>query len=182
MKLIAGLAAMALAVPGLAHAAGNITGTYALRLDEICQSIENELFKPSTQIQTIDQGNFTRTIGLMTFTPTTAGGKSGKVSASFTQGKGTLTILGLPGPPASPHVPDAHMGTTTKAGTYSMTVQTSTTPGSFKVTFKSDPANNFTVYFSQLSGGVYNHLDFIGIEGNMDGEAPSCVQSGTLQR
>jgi hypothetical protein len=182
MKLFAGLTAMVLAIPGLAHAAGNISGTYAIQLNETCQSIENEVFKPSTQIQTIDEGLVTRTIGLMTFKPTTAGGSSGAVSTSFTQAKGTLTILGLPGPPASPHVPDVHMGTTTKTGTYSMTVQTGTTPGSFIVTFKSDPANNFTVYFSQLSGGVYNHLDFIGIEGNMDGEAPSCVQSGTLQR
>jgi hypothetical protein len=182
MKLFAGLAALVLAVPGLAHAAGNVSGTYALRLDEICQSVENEIFKPSTQIQTIDEGNFTRTIGLITFTPTTAGGTSGTVSANFTQGKGTLTILGLPGPPPQPHVPDVQMGSTTKTGTYSVTIPAGTKPGTFKITFKGDTLNTFTAYFSQLSGAAYAHVDFLNTESNDDGEAPSCVQSGTLQK
>jgi len=181
MKLFAGLAALVLAVPGLAHAA-NVSGTYAIHLDEVCQSIENEIFKPSTQIQTIDEGHISRTIGLMTFTPTTAGGTSGAVSASFTQAKGTLTILGLPGPPASPHVPDVQMGSTTRTGTYSLTVPTGTKPGTFKVTFKGDTVTTFTAYFSQLNGATYSHVDFINAEGNMEGEAPSCVQSGTLQK
>jgi len=182
MKLFAGLAAVALAVPGLAHAAGNLSGTYALHLDEICQSIENELFNPKTQIQTIDEGQFTRTIGLITFTPAKAGGLTGTVSANFTQAKGTLTILGLPGPPASPHVPDVQMGNAARTGTYAITVPAGATPGTFKITFKGDTLNSFTAYFSQLAAGAYGHVDFMTIEGNMDGEAPSCVQSGSLQK
>jgi hypothetical protein len=55
MKLLTGLIALTVAVPGLAHAA-TITGTYALRYTTLCQSIENEVFKPSTQIQTINEG------------------------------------------------------------------------------------------------------------------------------
>ena len=107
---------------------------------------------------------------------------SGAVSANFTQAKGTLTILGLPGPPASPHVPDVQIGATTRTGTYSITVPAAAAPGTFKITFKGDTLNSFTAYFSQLSGAAFNHVDFMNIEGNKDGEAPSCVQSGTLQR
>ena len=142
MKLFASVLAAMLAIPGLANAAGTITGTYTVRLTEICQSIENELFKPATQVQTIDEGNFTQSIGLMTFTPAKAGALSGTVSARFTQAKGTLTILGLPGPPASPHVPDVHMGNATKTGTYSITLPTASAPGSFKVTIGNDTPNN----------------------------------------
>lgn len=181
MKLFAGVLALVMAVPGLANAAGNVSGTYALQLSETCQSIENEIFKPSTQIQTIDEGNFTRTIGFMTLTPTKAGGLTGTVSANFTQAKGTLTILGLPGPPASPHVPDVQIGSTTKTGTYSVTVPAGATAGAFKIKFGSDAQNGFTAYFSQLVGGAYTHVDFINTESNNE-TAASCAQSGTLQR
>jgi len=184
MKFFAGVLAVAVAVPGLAHAGNNISGTYSVHLTEVCQSIENEIFKPSTQIQTIDEGKITQTIGLITFTPTKAGGLSGAVSASFTQANGTLTILGLPGgtgQPGQPAKPDMQIGSATQSGTYSMTAGVGNAPGTLKITFKGDNLNNFTAYMSQPAGGIYGHVDFIDIESNNE-TAPTCANSGTLVR
>jgi hypothetical protein len=180
MKFFAGLIALTLAVPGLAHAAGNLSGTYSLRLTEVCQSIDNELFKPSTVINTIDPGTAQQTIGLITLTPSKAGALFGTVAATFTQANGTLTVLGLPGPPKSPAVPNVQIGTKSVTGTYSMTVAAGLAPSSFKITFKGDTLNSFTAYFSQLSGSTYLHAEILNIESNNE-TAPSCSQAGTLQ-
>src|SRR5262245_53407568 len=100
MKLVAGLAALAFAVPGLAHAAGTIKGTYSVHYTTLCQSIENEVFTKTaggaqqTRIDTIDEGELDQSIGFITFTPSSAGATSGKVSANLTQAKGSLAILG----------------------------------------------------------------------------------------
>ena len=66
---------------------------------------------------------------------------------------------------------------TTKTGTYSVTVPAGATAG----TFKGDTLNTFTAYFSQLSAGAYLHADILNAESNNE-TAPSCAQSGTLQR
>jgi len=190
MKLLAGLAALALTVPGLAHAANNLSGTYRIAMTTICQSIENEVFtknsngSTTTVVNTINEGKITQTVGFITFKPSTAGGLSGTVSANFTQTKGTLAILGLPGgagQPGSPHVPDMQMGNGAPTGTYSLTVSTLPTPSTFTITIKGDTKNSFPTYLSKLSGGVYTHADFINIDGNT-GEAPTCSNSGSLDR
>jgi hypothetical protein len=187
MKFLAGLTALTLAAPGLAHAA-NIGGTYGIKFTTLCQSIENEVFNKNsngsttTIIETIDEGKISQTIGTITFTPTKAGGLSGNVSATFTQTKGTLTILGLPGnppsQPASPHVPDMKVQTKSQTGTYSLTLN-GTAPATLSLNFGKGSVSTFTAYLSKLSGGAYTHADFIGIDGNT-GEAPSCSNSGSL--
>src|ERR1700743_1021265 len=91
---------LATVIPGVAHAAGNLKHTYSIVLTQLCQSIDNELFKPSTVINTINQGKLSQSIGFITLTPTKAGGLTGKIAVHFTQSQGSLTILGLPGPPA----------------------------------------------------------------------------------
>jgi hypothetical protein len=179
MKLFAGLAVVMLAVPGVAQAAGNINGSYSIKYTTLCQSIENELFKPSTQIQTIQEGKISQTVGVITFTPTTPGGLSGKVSAVFTQTQGTLAILGLPGPPASPHVPDMQIGTGTPSGTYSVTPASGAKPATIKINLGTGSGSTFTAYLSKLKGAVYTHADFIGIDGDTS-SAPSCSNAGSI--
>lgn len=177
MKFTAWLAALALAVPGLAHAA-NISGTYALRYTGFCQSIENEVFKPSTQIQTIDEGKFLQSIGFIKFTPSTAGALTGTVSANLTQAKGTLTILGLPGPPVQPATPDMKIATKSQSGTYTLTLATPPNPSKLVITFTGQGTETFTAYLSKLANGVYGHADFIVIEANT-GATPSCSNTGS---
>jgi hypothetical protein len=182
MKFFVGALAVAMAFPGLAQAA-NLSGTYAIHLTEVCQSIEKEVFNP-TQIQTIDEGKIVQTVGLITLTPTKAGGLSGTVAANFTRAKGTLTILGLPGgagQPGQPAVADMSLNTGSRTGTYSMTAGAGNTAGTFKLLFTGNTLNAFTAYFSQSNGATYSHVDFINSESN-SGSAPSCANSGSLQR
>lgn len=188
MKLFAGLFALTVAVPGLAQAASNLSGTYNIRLTEVCQSIENEVFNKSggvttTVINTIDEGKISQTVGVITFTPTTAGGLTGKVSATFTQTKGTLAILGLPGnppsQPASPHVPDMKLQTKSQTGTYSLTLP-GTAPATITINFGKGSVSTFTAYLSKLSGGAYTHADFIDTESNASATA-SCSNAGSME-
>jgi hypothetical protein len=183
MKLVTGLIALTLAVPGLAHAA-NLSGTYSIKLTTLCQSIENELFKPSTQIQTINEGKISQAIGVITFTPSKAGGLTGNVSATFTETKGTLAILGLPGgtgQPATPHVPDMQIVTGNQTGTYSLTLPSGSAPAVISITFSGETGDVFTAYLSKLSGTAYTHVDFIGIDGDK-GSKPSCSNAGSIER
>ena len=186
MKRIAGLAAMALSVPGLAHAAGALKGTYALHYTTLCQSIENEVFTKTsggaqqTNINTIDEGTLQQSIGFITFTPSTAGASSGKVSAQLTQAKGSLAILGLPGGPGEPAqaaVPDMSIKTGTQTGTYALTLGTGSNPATLKITFTGDKLETFTAYLSKLNGAVYGHADFQSID-NLIGGKPHCINSG----
>jgi hypothetical protein len=179
MKRFAGLVALTLAVPGFAHAA-NISGAYSIKFTTLCQSIENEVFKPSTQIQTIQEGKIGQTVGVITFTPTKAGGTSGKISASFTQTNGTLAILGLPGPPASPDKPDMTIKSAAQTGTYTLAPPSGTAPGKLTLTFTGQSPEIFTIYLSNLTGAVYARGDFIGTDGNK-GALPSCSNSGTIE-
>jgi hypothetical protein len=188
MKLLTGLIALTVAVPGLAHAASNISGAYTIKLTEVCQSIENEVFNKNgttttTVINTIDEGKISQTVGVITFTPTTAGGLTGKVSATFTQTKGTLAILGLPGnppsQPATPHVPDMQLQTKGQTGTYSLTLP-GTAPATITINFGKGSVSTFTAYLSKLSGGAYTHAEFIDRES--DGSAaPSCSNAGSIE-
>jgi hypothetical protein len=182
MGRFAGLLALILAAPGLAHAA-NITGTYAARYTTFCQSIENEVFNKSgttqtTVINTIDEGKLVQAIGFMKFTPSTVGGLTGTVSANMTQAKGTLTILGLPGPPAQPAAPDMKIGTAPQSGRYALTLATPPNPSKLMITFTGQAAETFTAYLSKLANGVYGHVDFVAIDGNT-GSAPSCSNVGS---
>jgi hypothetical protein len=187
MKLFTGLIALTLAVPGLAHAASNISGAYNIKFITLCQSIENEAFNKNgttttTVIETIDEGKISQTVGVITFTPSTAGGLTGKVSATFTQSNGTLAILGLPGgvgQPSSPHVPDMTIKTQSQAGTYSLALP-GTAPAKITLNFGKGGVNAFTAYLSKLSSGVYTRADFIDIAANT-GTAPSCTTSGTIE-
>src|SRR5256885_1440149 len=166
MKLFAGLAALAAAAPGLAHAAPTISGTYALRYTTLCQSIENEVFTKTasgaqqTTINTIDEGKLQQSIGFVTFTPSSAGASAGTVTGHLTEAKGRLAILGLPGPPALPAVPDMQINSGVQTGTYSVTFATPPNPSALKITFKGDTLQTFTAYLSKLAGGVYGHVDF----------------------
>jgi hypothetical protein len=187
MKLLAGLAALTLAAltlaaPGLVHAA-TITGTYALRYTTLCQSIENEVFTKSgtsqqTTINTIDEGKLQQSIGFITFTPSSAGASAGTVTGHLTEAKGSLAILGLPGPPASPAVPDMQINSGVQTGTYSVTFATPPIPSTLRITFKGDSLQTFTAYLSKLAGGVYGHVDFVDIDKPISGKN-HCVNSGT---
>jgi hypothetical protein len=187
MKLLTGLIALTFAVPGLAHAANNISGTYNIKFTTLCQSIENELFNKSgttttTVINTIDEGKISQTVGVITFTPTKAGGLTGTVSATFTQSNGTLAILGLPGgvgQPSSPHVPDMTLKTQSQAGTYSLALP-GTAPAKITINFGKGGASAFTAYLSKLTSGIYTRADIIAIEAST-GTAPSCTMSGTIE-
>lgn len=184
MKLVAGLAALALAVPGWAYAAGTIKGTYSLRYTSLCQSIENEVFTktPSgaqqTTINTIDEGKLQQTIGFITFTPSSAGAASGKVKATLTQAKGSLAILGMPGPPVSPAVPDMKIGTAPQSGTYSLTLMTPPAASALQVAFTGEKVENFTAYPSKLTNGVYGHIDFEDLDNPISGKN-HCINTGS---
>jgi hypothetical protein len=180
MKLFAGLAALALAVPGLAHAA-TIKGTYSVRYTTLCQSLENEVFTESgtsqqTTINTIDEGRLQQSIGFITFTPT--GANAGNVTAHLTQAKGSLAILGLPGPPAQPAVPDMKIGNGTQTGTYTLTLGTGSNPSTLKIAFKGSPTEVFSAYLSKLSGAVYGHVDFEDLGSPIAGKN-HCINSGS---
>jgi hypothetical protein len=183
MKFVAGLAALALAVPGLAQAA-NINGTYALRYTTLCQSIENEVFTKTasgaqqTTITTIDEGKLQQTIGFITFKPSAAGGTSGTVTATLTQAKGSLAILGMPGPPVQPAVPDMQIGTAPQSGTYTLTLATPPKASTLQIAFTGDKTETFTAYLSKLSGGIYGHVDFEGLDGPIGGKN-HCLNNGT---
>ena len=185
MKLLAGLAALVLAVPSLAHAA-NVNGTYAMRYTTFCQSIENEVFTKSgtsqqITINTIDEGKFVQSIGFIKFTPSKAGALTGTVSANMTQAKGTLTILGLPGSATQsgqPDTPDMKMSTKSQTGTYTLTLATPPSPSKLVIAFTGQGTENFTAYLSKLANGVYGHADFIAIDANT-GATPSCSNTGS---
>lgn len=180
MKFLAGLAALTLVAPGLAHAA-TITGTYALRYMTLCQSIENEVFSTSTQIQTINEGKILQTIGFMTFKPSPAGGLSGTVSAQLTQAKGSLAILGLPGPPAQPAVPDMKIGSAAQSGTYTLTLATPPSPSKLTISFTGEKTGTFFAYPSKLASGIYGHVDFVDLDGSVANK-PNCINSGSAER
>ena len=170
--------ALLTAVPGIAHAA-NLNGTYSVVLTQLCQSIDNEVFKPSTVINTINDGKLSQSVGFVTMTPSTVGGLTGKISARLTQSQGSLTILGLPGPPVSPPNPDMVIQNATQTGTFSLTLGSGLAPSTLSLTFSGDKLRTYKAYFSQLSGGVYKHGTFINLSGN-NGGAPTCTNQGTL--
>ena len=162
--------------------ADTISGGYSIIFTTICQSIEKETFGKTTVVSTIQEGKISQTVGTITFKPSTAGASSGKVSAQFTQSKGTLAILGLPGPPATPAVPDMAISTGTQSGTYSLFPLVGGLPVfSLSITFtgKNGGTDTFTAYPSQSKNGVYDHVVFIGIDGET-GQSPSCTNSGTI--
>jgi hypothetical protein len=187
MKRLAGLLALILAAPGLAHAA-TIAGNYSIRFTTFCQSIENEVFNISggsqtTVINTIDEGKLVQSIGFIKFTPFTTGAPTGTVLANMTHAKGTLTILGLPGSPAQPGqpaVPDMTITTAPQSGTYTLTLATPTSPSKLVITFTGGKgAETFTAYLSKLNPtGVYGHVDFVSIDGNVGGK-PNCSNLGS---
>ena len=185
MKFFAGLIALTVAVPGLAHAA-TITGTYALRYTTLCQSIENEVFQKSGQtvINTIDEGKIQQTIGFITFTPSSPGASAGTVTAHLTQTKGSLAILGLPGnppaQPAQPAVPDMGITTGVQTGTYSVTLATPPNPSTLKITFsdKGSKLETYTAYPSKLAGGIYGRVDFADLDGSVANKQ-NCSNSGS---
>jgi hypothetical protein len=184
MKSVAALAALALAISGLAHAAGTIKGTYAVRYTTLCQSIENEVFTKTasgaqqTTINTIDEGELDQSIGFITFTPSSAGASSGTVSANLSQAKGSLAILGMPGPPISPAVPDMKVKTGTQTGTYTLNLATAPNPSTLKITFTGQTTAVFTAYLSKLASLVYGHLDFQNIDEPIGGK-PHCINTGS---
>jgi hypothetical protein len=188
MKLAAGLLALAVVAPGLAHAANTIRGTYALRYTTLCQSIENEVFTKTgtggqqTTINTIDEGKLQQTIGFITFTPSSAGASAGAVSAHLTQAGGSLAILGLPGnppaQPAQPAVPDMQIGNGVQTGTYSLTLATAPNPSTLMITFKGSKLETFTAYGSKLAGGVYGRIDFVDLDNPISGKN-HCINSGS---
>lgn len=181
MRVAVGLAVLAAAIPGLAHAAV-VSGTYIIRYTTLCQSIENEVFQPNTNVNTIDEGKIQQSIGFITFNPSSPGGASGTLTASLTQGKGSLAILGLPGPPVQPAVPDMKISTGATTGTYALTLQTAPKPSTLKITFTGQPAENFTAYLSKptatATGSVAGHLDFIDLDGPIGGKN-HCVNTGS---
>jgi hypothetical protein len=182
LKYLAGLAVFAAAIGGTAQAATNLNGTYSIRYTTLCQSIENEVFKPSTQIITLSLGKISQTVGFMTFTPSAAGALSGTVLATATASKGSLTILGLPGPPAQPAVPDmALKSAKPQAGSYTLKVGAATAPSTLSITFSGQPSEVFTAYVSKPKNGVFTHADFIGIDGDA-GKPPSCSNAGSIDQ
>lgn len=177
MRTLAGLAALAVAVPALAHAA-TLSGKYSARYTTLCQSIEQEVLSPSTQIQTVDRGKILHAIGVITFTPSTPGGLSGKISAQLSLAKGSLAILGTPTQPAAP---DMKINTGATGGTFVLTPATPTAPATLKFAYTGGKANTLIIYLSALVGGVYRHADFIDLEGDVGGK-PNCTTFGSADR
>jgi len=183
MRFAAGLAALVFAVPGLVHAA-NINGTYSLRYTTLCQSIENEVFtkqsngSQQTTINTIDEGKLQQTIGFIAFKPSSAGATSGTITATLTQAKGSLAILGLPGPPAQPDTPDVQIGTAQQSGTYSLTLKTPPNPSTLTISFTGEKQEVFTAYPSKLASGIYGHIDFENTEKPING-VNHCINTGS---
>jgi hypothetical protein len=182
IRHLTGLAVSAAAIFGTAQGATNLNGVYTIRYTTLCQSIDNEVFKPNTQINTISQGKISQTVGMITFTPSAAGGLSGKVLANATASKGSLTILGLPGPPVQPAVPDMVLkSANTQAGTYSLRVGLGSSPSTLTIAFTGETPEVFTAYVSKPKNGAFTHADFIGIEGET-GKPPSCSNSGSIDQ
>jgi hypothetical protein len=182
LKYLAGFAVSAAMMGGTADAATTFSGSYSIRYTTLCQSIENEVFKPSTQINTISLGKISQTVGLITFTPSAAGATSGTVSATATQSKGSLTILGLPGPPATPAVPDMVLRTAkNQTGTFSFKAGAAGTASSLTIKFTGETPEVFSTFASKPKSGIFTHADFVTIDGNT-GEAPNCSNSGSLDQ
>ena len=177
MRTLAGLAALAVAIPALAHAA-TLSGKYAIHYTKLCQSIESEVFSPSTRIQTIDPGRILHTTGFITFMPSTAGGLSGNLSAQLSQSKGSLAILGTPTLPA---VPDMEIASATTGGTFALTLATPTAPATLKFAYTGGKQSTLIVYLSKLAGGIYRHADFVDLEGNVGGR-PNCTTFGSADQ
>jgi hypothetical protein len=177
MKTLAGLAALAVAVPTLAHAA-TLSGKYSARYTTLCQSIEQEVLSPSTQIQTVDRGKILHAIGFITFMPSAPGGLSGKISAQLSLAKGSLAILGTPTQPAAP---DMKINSGTTGGTFALTPATATAPATLKFAYTGGKPSILTIYLSEPVGGVYRHADFIDLEGAVGGK-PNCTTFGSADR
>lgn len=182
MRVIGGfgavlLLAQAAVFPALA-ASPNLSGVYTLHLTELCQAemlIEQAgngvdsnvglLFPAGPEGQ--PTGMLTQTAGTMTFTPTTANGQSGSVSAVFTnvygQGFQLSVNSGSPGPAMETN-------TTRQTGTYSMN------SSSITIHFTGHASQTFNAYFGQLSipFGTADHVDFVGIDSAM----PTCSIAG----
>ncbi len=181
-----------LAIPGAAQAAtGTLSGIYTVKVTSLCQSIEKEAFTTAgvgttdqdqqTQIQTIDQGKISQTYGFIQFTPSKAGALAGTLTIAGTQAAGSLTVLGLPGPPATPAGPDMQMRQGTFPASYSMTVGTGLNPSSFVITLPGAAPRTYTAFPTQLKAGVYDHMDFITLTtSGSNGSTPSCVDTGTI--
>jgi hypothetical protein len=182
LKYLAGLAASVAMIAGTAHAATTFSGAYSIRYTTLCQSIENELFKPSTHIDTIDLGKISQTVGVITFTPSTAGALTGTVSASATQSNGSLTILGLPGPPPSPAVPDMVLRTSkNQSGTFNFKVVLGGGPSTLTIKFGDQTPEVFSIYASKPKNGAFTHADFVGLDGDA-GKPPNCSNSGSIDQ
>jgi len=175
MKTLAGLAALAVATPALVHA-GTLSGKYAVRYTTLCQSIETE--NSRGKVKTIDPGRIQHAIGFITFNPSTPGGLSGQLSAQLSQAKGSLTILGTPTLPA---VPDLKINSGTTGGTFALSPGTPTSPPTLKFAFTGGKQSTLIIYLSRLLGGVYDHADFIDLEGNVGGR-PNCSTFGSADR
>jgi len=185
MKFAAGLAALALTASGLAHGA-TISGTYVLRYTTLCQSIENEVFTKTgtsqqTTVNTIDEGKLQQTIGFITFKPSGVDRTSGTVTATLTQAKGSLAILGLPGSSTQsgqPAVPDMKISTAPQSGTYTLTLATPPAASTLQVAFTNEKVETFTAYPSKLASGIYGHVDFEDLDGPIGGKN-HCINNGT---
>jgi len=100
------------------------------------------------------------------------------VKATLTQAKGSLAILGMPGPPVSPAVPDMKIGTAPQSGTYSLTLMTPPAASALQVAFTGEKVENFTAYPSKLTNGVYGHIDFEDLDNPISGKN-HCINTGS---
>jgi hypothetical protein len=105
---------------------------------------------------------------------------SGTVSAQLTQAKGSLAILGLPGPPAQLAAPDMKIGTAPQSGTYTLTLATPPSPSTLKITFTGATQEIFTAYPSKLASGIYGRVDFVDLDGSV-ADKPNCINSGSAE-
>jgi hypothetical protein len=182
LKHLAGLTLSAVAICGTAHAANTFSGTYSVRYTTLCQSIENEVFKPITQVNTISLGKISQTVGVITFTPSAAGALSGAVSINATQSNGSLTILGLPGPPVTPAAPDMVVSTgKPQAGSFSFKPMLGGGPSTLTIMLAGETPEVFLAYVSKPKNGAFTHADFIAIDG-APGKPPSCSNSGSIDQ
>lgn len=164
-----------LAAPGGVRAATVVpvvSGAYTVATTEICQfqtTLTGSLFVTGlgkngvpntapalTALNTASPGSLSQSVGVMTFTPTVAGGASGKVTIKLMQTGGSLSVQqSIPGGAVS-GTPIDGPAPNIVAGTYAVAA------GLLTVTPTGQPAIAFSAVFANIVSNVARTVAFVG--------------------
>ena len=192
IPLFGGILALAqLAAGSSAYAATpNLSGAYTFRGTSFCQAAQNVVKTTSggttdtdvtTNVFVVTPGSLREEIGVVTFTPTVAGGQSGAISLAQTAINGSLLITEQNGSAPSGTM-TAQTGS--KSGTYSIALNTAnTTYTSYVITItwpgKSPLALNSVVGEVNTTTGMASHVEALKLD--MPVGSINCSESISMQ-